>query len=94
MRPLQRSTTCGMSTVVAMSPVWPPPSLPCAQMMSTPASSAFFTCLGCPIMFMTGMPAACSLSTAQRGGTPMAQTKSDARSATITSMSPGSCPCV
>ena len=30
-----------MSTEVGTSPVCPPPSPPCAQMMSTPASSAF-----------------------------------------------------
>ncbi len=33
---LQRSTTAGISIEKGVSPVWPPPSPPCAQMMSTP----------------------------------------------------------
>ena len=51
---LTRSQTFGMRTEVGISPVWPPPSPPCAQMMSTPASIAFFTCLGAPIMSVHG----------------------------------------
>ncbi len=34
--PLQRSTTAGMRIEKGVSPVWPPPSPPCAHMMSTP----------------------------------------------------------
>lgn len=33
---LQRSTTAGIKIEKAVSPVWPPPSPPCAQIMSTP----------------------------------------------------------
>ena len=62
--------TCGMSTVVAMSPVWPPASVPCAQTASTPAASALTTCFGDPTMFITSMPALCSRSTTAVGGTP------------------------
>lgn len=34
----------------AYVPVCPPPSPPWAQMISTPASKAFLTCFGCPII--------------------------------------------
>lgn len=47
---LHTSAHAGMRTLVAMSPVWPPPSPPCAMMMSAPAWHALWTCLGCPIM--------------------------------------------
>ena len=33
---LQRSTTAGMRMENGVSPVWPPPSPPCAQIISTP----------------------------------------------------------
>ena len=39
-------------------------------MMSTPASRAYWTCFGAPIMFMIGIPAAWSFSTEKAGGTP------------------------
>jgi len=42
--------------------------------------------------FITGMPAACNLSTAHFGGTPTAQTNKEAPPLIITSMSSGSCP--
>lgn len=35
---LQRSTVVGIRIENGVSPVWPPPSPPCAQMMSTPRS--------------------------------------------------------
>eukprot|EP00662_Eupelagonemidae_sp_cell21_P038027 gene38028-biopygen108645 len=41
-------------------------------MRSTPCASAFSTCLGSPIMFITRMPAAWNFSTAHVGGTPIA----------------------
>ena len=41
------------SSIPHISPVWPPPSPPWAQMRSTPASSALPTCFTAPIMFMT-----------------------------------------
>ena len=46
------------------------------------------------LTFMTGMPAAWSLSMAHLGGTPTAQTKSLAFSSMMTSMSSGSWPLV
>jgi hypothetical protein len=45
-------------------------------------------------MFMTGMPAACNLSTAHLGGTPTAETNSFAFSLMMTSISSGSLPSV
>ena len=44
------------------------------------------------LTFMTGIPAACSLSTAHLGGTPTAHTNSEAFSSMMMSMSWGSCP--
>jgi hypothetical protein len=37
---LHASAHAGISTLVAMSPVWPPASPPCAMMMSAPARQA------------------------------------------------------
>jgi len=51
-------------------------------------------CFTAPIMFITGILAACNLSTAHRGGTPTAQMKSAARSSMMMSMSSGSVPSV
>ena len=93
-RPRHRSATAGMRMLVATSPVWPPPSPPCAQITSTPAASAFATCFGDPIMFCTTIPALCSRSTAHVGGTPIAHTKSFAPELMITSRSAGSSPLV
>ena len=53
MRFLTASRTCGIKTLVAISPVWPPASVPCAHNKSTPTSIAFIACFGCPIIFMT-----------------------------------------
>mmetsp|Transcript_56061 Transcript_56061/g.125171 ORF Transcript_56061/g.125171 Transcript_56061/m.125171 type:complete len:302 (+) Transcript_56061:410-1315(+) len=89
-RPLTMSATAGIRMLVGTSPVCPPPSPPCAQMRSTPASRALGTCLGEPIMFITKMPAACSFSTAQPGGTPTALTKSFAPDSITTSIKAGS----
>ena len=44
--PLHKSTACGTRTSVLTVPVWPPPSPPCAQMMSTPAARQPLTCAG------------------------------------------------
>lgn len=41
---LHRSTTAGMRMEKGVSPVWPPPSPPCAQMMSTPCARALGMC--------------------------------------------------
>jgi len=49
-------------------------TLPWAHMMSQPAARAYSACFTAPTMFMTAMPASCSLVTAQAGGTPTAHT--------------------
>ena len=40
------STTSGTSTIVATSPVWPPASVPCATIRSTPAAACRRACCG------------------------------------------------
>jgi hypothetical protein len=92
--PLTSWTTVGMRMVVGTSPVWPPPSPPWAQMMSTPSSRHFLTCFGWPIMFMYRMPCACSLSTTALGGTPTADTNSLAPDSMMMSTSWPSLPLV
>mmetsp|Transcript_40304 Transcript_40304/g.106588 ORF Transcript_40304/g.106588 Transcript_40304/m.106588 type:complete len:238 (-) Transcript_40304:374-1087(-) len=87
--PRAASATWGMSGNVPMSPVCPPPSLPWAMRMSAPASRAFSAFRTEPTMLATTTPAACILSTAHLGGTPIAQMKSFTFSAQITSMSSG-----
>mmetsp|Transcript_117789 Transcript_117789/g.337785 ORF Transcript_117789/g.337785 Transcript_117789/m.337785 type:complete len:247 (+) Transcript_117789:212-952(+) len=82
--PLTMSTTAGTRIAVLTSPVCPPPSPPWAHKMSQPASSAYFTWFGEPIMFITGIFALCSWSTTSFGGTPTALTKSFAPSSIIT----------
>lgn len=51
---LQISTHAGIKIEVAVDPVWPPPSPPWAQIMSTPWSRAFWTCFGCPTIYSNG----------------------------------------
>jgi hypothetical protein len=48
MWPFTASTQAGMRMEAGTSPVCPPPSPACAQMRSTPISSAFGTCFGWP----------------------------------------------
>mmetsp|Transcript_96059 Transcript_96059/g.271919 ORF Transcript_96059/g.271919 Transcript_96059/m.271919 type:complete len:268 (+) Transcript_96059:175-978(+) len=92
--PRQRSTTWGMRGIVPISPVCPPPSEPWAMMTSTPASRAFSVFRAEPTMLATTTPPAWSFSTAHLGGTPTAQMKSFAPSATMMSMSSGRWPWV
>lgn len=58
-------------------------------MISTPTSKAFMACLGDPIIFMTGIPAAWNFSTTHLGGTPTALTNNDAFSSIIISTNSG-----
>ena len=87
-------TTVGTSTDVGTSPVWPPPSPPCAPIRSAPASRQRATCLGWPIMFMYSTPAVCKRSTTALGGTPMAETKSRAPESMMMVTSSSSLPLV
>ncbi len=67
------STTSGTSTIVAISPVWPPASLPWATMMSTPAALLALGVLRpCRPARPRARPRACARSTMQRGGGPSA----------------------
>lgn len=50
---------------------------------------AFTACLGAPIMFITGIPAACNFSTAHLGGTPTAETNKEAFSSMMISINSG-----
>ena len=90
--PLHKSTTWGISIEVGTSPVWPPLSPPCAQIMSTPDARHFATCLGCPTMFIYGIPARWILSTTCGCGTPTAETNNEAFSSITMSMSWSSFP--
>ena len=70
------STTSGTRTSVAISPVWPPASLPDAITMSTPASTWRRACSAVPMSAATSTPRSCTLSTTSRGGVPSALTSS------------------
>lgn len=54
------STTCGSSTVVATSPVCPPPSPPCTTTASAPHAATFSACRRAPTDGMTTTPASLS----------------------------------
>ena len=71
-RPPARATTSGVSTMVAIVPVWPPASVPCATSRSTPAASWRSACLGAPTSAATTTPAAWPRSTRSGGGVPRA----------------------
>ena len=71
-RPPAMSTISGVSTMVAMVPVWPPASVPCAISRSTPASICLTACLGCPTRAATGTPCFLARSTRPGGGGPRA----------------------
>merc|ERR1719229_573173 len=62
--------------------------------MSAPAASAYLTCFGCPTIFITNIPALCSLSTMGLGGTPMAQTNNFAPDSIMMSTSLSNLPFV
>ncbi len=55
------STTCGTSTIVEISPVWPPASVPCATIRSAPAATCLRACSTVPTSAATGTPAARAL---------------------------------
>ena len=60
------SSTDGSSRVVAIGPVWPPPSPPCTITASAPQPATFLACLAKPTDGITTTPA--SLSLAIRSG--------------------------
>ena len=72
----QASTTCGTSTMVAMSPVCPPASVPCATITCTPAALWRAAC--CPLPHIAPIMTLRSRSSATTsgGGEPNALTTS------------------
>ena len=70
----QACTTCGTSTMVAISPVWPPASVPCATISSTPAARCRAACEPLPHMAPTTMPRRFNSATTSGGGAPKALT--------------------
>ena len=62
------STTCGMSSDVGTTPVWPPPSAPWAITASTPHSATFSAWRAAPTVGMTTTPASTRRSTVSRPG--------------------------
>ena len=56
-------TTMGTSGIVPMSPICPPPSVPCATMMSTPARAATFASATVEIMCIASAPTAWARAT-------------------------------
>ncbi len=62
------STTCGSSTVVATSPVWPPPSPPCTITASAPHAATFSACRRAPTEGTTTTPASFSSAISSRDG--------------------------
>ena len=62
------STTCGSSTVVATSPVWPPPSPPCTITASAPHAATFSACRRAPMEGITTTPASFSSAMSSREG--------------------------
>ncbi len=73
------SAISGVSTMVAMVPVWPPASVPWAISRSTPASSWRMACLGWPTSAATTTPAALPRATRPGGGVPSALAISEIR---------------
>ena len=76
------SITCGHSTIELISPVWPPASVPCATMMSTPMFDVLLRVRGLLASAATLMPCSCAVSTMSLGGGPSALTSSAASAAT------------
>ena len=66
------SITCGQSTTLPMSPVWPPPSPPCAITKSTPAALCASACLTLPHSAPTRRPEAWISLITSAGGVPSA----------------------
>ncbi len=62
------STTCGSSTLVATSPVCPPPSPPCTSTASAPHAATFSACRRAPTDGITTTPAAFSSAISSREG--------------------------
>ncbi len=68
------STTCGTSTIVEISPQWPPASVPCATMTSTPRLTWRSACCLLPTSPPTSTPWAWACSMMYGGGGPRALT--------------------
>jgi len=66
------SITCGHSTRLPISPVWPPPSVPCAITKSTPASLCWIACFTLPHSAPTSRPLAWMSLMTSVGGVPSA----------------------
>ena len=81
------STTSGTSTMVAISPVCPPASVPWAMTMSAPAAWWRTAWTTVPASAATGTPAARQRSTTGAGGAPRALANSPMRWANATSSS-------
>ena len=81
------STTSGTSTIVAISPVWPPASVPWATIRSAPAASCRAACSTVPASAATGMSAPCARSMKCGGGGPSAEATSRVSCANSTSSS-------
>lgn len=62
------STTCGSRTVVATSPVCPPPSPPCTITASAPHAATFSACRRAPTDGTTTTPASLSVAISSREG--------------------------
>jgi len=68
------STTSGMSTMVEISPQWPPASVPCATSTSTPIATWRSACALAPTNAPTSRPCSCARLTTSGGGGPSALT--------------------
>ena len=66
------SMTCGHSTIEAISPQWPPPSVPWHTTKSSPASLCRSACLTDPHSAPTSRPDDWICSTTSAGGVPRA----------------------
>ncbi|COY66756.1 Uncharacterised protein [Mycobacterium tuberculosis] len=66
------STTSGTRTMVATSPVWPPASVPCATIRSTPAAACRRACCAVPARAATSTSWLWARSTRSGGGGPSA----------------------
>ena len=71
-RPPAMSTISGVRTMVAIVPVCPPASVPCAISRSTPASICRPRAWACPTSAATATPATLARATRPGGGVPSA----------------------
>ena len=81
------ATISGVSTMVAIVPVCPPASVPCAISRSAPASICRSACRACPTSAATTTPATLARVTRPGGGVPSALATSEIRWLNATSSS-------